>query len=207
MRIARGYSTRREKERVKKRDGTRRVRKGGGPGTGGRARETDGAEKRSLPTASGDAPKTRWTCGAISAPFFSPSSSPSPSVCGFFSHAFVSSPILILRELHGVSGTRVENESTEPVKRGRGSEPGGRKLSRALLYSFATLLVCVKKMLRFFYFCFTFSFAKKYYVSFTHMKYFSCIYKSKIDEEMYLLPTSEQLLVIFQISTPIFVYQ
>lgn len=101
-----------------KKRGARGVRKGE-PGTGGRARETDGAEKRSLPTAPGDAPKTRWTCGAISAPFFSPSSSPSPSppcACAvFFSRTFVSSPILILRELHGVSGTRVENESTEPM--------------------------------------------------------------------------------------------
>lgn len=84
----------------------------------------------------------------------------------FFSRAFVSSPILILRELDGVSGTRVENESTVPVRRGRGNEPGGRKLTR----SFAPFLydkVCVKKKgLRYVYFSVTFSFAKKYYISF-----------------------------------------
>jgi len=124
---------------AKRRGGARGVRKGE-PGTGGRARETDGAEKRSLPTAPGDARKHAGRVAPFRLLFFllllrrRPAP---PCVRGFFSRAFVSSPILILRELHGVSGTRVENESTEPVRRGRGSEPGGRKLLRALLYSFA----------------------------------------------------------------------
>lgn len=99
------------------------------------ARETDGAEKRSLPTAAGDAPKTRWTCGAISTPFFSPSSSSSSSPpCARFLVAFVSSPILILRELHGVRNARVEQ--TGAGEKGTGNEPGGRKLARFLLHSF-----------------------------------------------------------------------
>lgn len=115
---------------------------GQGPGgTKGRAgneagaRETDGAEKRSLPTAAGDAPKTRWTCGAISAPFFFPSSSSSssspPSARCLV--AFVSSPILILRELHGVPGTRVGNK-LETGEKGTGDDPGGRRLARSFLH-------------------------------------------------------------------------
>lgn len=48
-----GYPKGREREMAKRRSGVRK----GEPGTGGRARETDGAEKRSLPTAPGDARK------------------------------------------------------------------------------------------------------------------------------------------------------
>lgn len=96
--------------RVAKEEERRRARRAreGEAGTSGRGREKDGAEKRSLPTAPGDAPKTRWTCGAISAPFFSPSSSSSSPPCRAISRAFVSSPILILRGLHGVPETRGE---------------------------------------------------------------------------------------------------
>lgn len=60
-------------------------------------------------------------------------------------------------------------------------------------------------MIQFFIFVLLFHSPKNaIYLSFTHMKYFLDIYKSK-DEEIYLLQTSAQLPVIFQISTSIFV--
>ena len=61
----------------------RRPEKGGGRSlrVGGKREE-----KKGLPTAPEDAPKTRWTCGAISAPFFSsPTLSASHCFC-FFAH-------------------------------------------------------------------------------------------------------------------------
>lgn len=72
-------------------------------------------EEISLPTAPEEAPKTRWTCGAISAPFFSSSFSATrrahPPM--LVPRAFVTSPILILRELHGVPGVRGEKSARE----------------------------------------------------------------------------------------------
>lgn len=69
----------------------------------------------SLPTAPEEAPKTRWTCGAISAPFFSSSFSATrrahPPM--LVPRAFVTSPILILRELHGVPGVCGEKSARE----------------------------------------------------------------------------------------------
>lgn len=133
-------------------------------GTGGGARETDGAEKRSLPTATGDAPKTRWTCGAISASFFfslffvvAVLSVCAASLCFcFFAHTNSSRAARRLRRArNAVRKTRTEADTRwegegEEGSRGRagGSEPGGRGFTRASLRSL------VLEMVRFFVFRF-----------------------------------------------------